>query len=253
MSKVELYLGDCIPIMASWNRQFDMILADLPYGTTACKWDTVIPFELLWEQYKRLIKPKGAIVLFGSQPFTSALVMSNVEWFKYEWVWDKNSGSNFLNAKIMPLSTHESILVFADTMPNYYPIMTKRETVKRCKARSKVYGANGQSAYGKRKATFGIYTHRYPKSIVPVSNANQKAKKHPTQKPVALLEYLVKTYTNEGETVLDNTMGSGSTGVACVNTGRGFAGIELLPEYFDIAQERIEKAQSEMIQARLPI
>jgi site-specific DNA-methyltransferase (adenine-specific) len=236
----------------------DAIIADLPYGTTACKWDTVIPFVPLWEQYKRIIKPRGAIVLFGSQPFTSVLVMSNLKWFKYEWVWDKNSGSNFLNAKIMPLSSHESILVFAHSMPVYYPAMTERDTVKRCKARAKAYGQK-DSAYGQRYATAGIYTHRYPKSIIRVSNANQCAKVHPTQKPVALLEYFVKTYTNPGETVLDNVMGSGTTGVACVNTGRDFIGIEMLPvkpddpDYFGDAQTRIQKAQDTMVQGEFAL
>jgi len=232
--------------MASWERQFDMILADLPYGTTACKWDTVIPFEPLWEQYKRLIKPRGAIVLFGSQPFTSALVMSNAKWFKYEWVWDKGRPSGCATAKRMPMKRHENICVFYDGQCPYYPIMIKKDKPQRGKNVTKP--GRSQPALG---GDYRIYTHSYPISIIYEMKPGPRNYIHSTQKPVALLEYLIKTYTDEGETVLDNTMGSGSTGVACVNTRRSFTGIELLPEYFEIAQERIERAQAEMVQMEL--
>jgi len=253
---VELFQGDCIPIMAGWERQFDAIIADLPYGTTACKWDTVIPFAPLWEQYKRLIKPEGAVVLFGSQPFTSALVMSNVEWFKYEWVWEKSKPTGFLMAKHRPMKAHENILVFSEypatTTANgamvYRPqgiIHSDKPFFRRRRSKFKATTSGGPF-----KSEYTAHTTGYPCSILPI-HADDRSKLHPTQKPVALLEYLIRTYTNEGETVLDNTMGSGSTGVACVNTGRSFVGIELLPEYYEIAQQRIAAAQTEMHQLTL--
>jgi site-specific DNA-methyltransferase (adenine-specific) len=235
--------------MPTLSGPFDMILADLPYGTTACKWDTVIPFKPLWEQYKRLIKPKGAIVLFGSQPFTSALVMSNPKWFKYCWVWDKVKPSGFQVAKYRPMMRQEDIAVFAAGACQYYPQMTNRERTKT----SRAYSKSLSNPVVQLDCSMRTYTERYPQSILRFSTANQSRKLHPTQKPVALLEYLIRTYTNEGETVLDNTMGSGSTGVACVNTGRSFVGIELLPEYYEIAETRIEQAQAEMVQERMPI
>jgi site-specific DNA-methyltransferase (adenine-specific) len=229
---------------------FDLILADLPYGTTACKWDTVIPFEPLWEQYKRLIKRKGAVVLFGSQPFTSALVMSNVEWFKYCWVWEKGRGTGYQIAKIKPLCSHEDIAVFGQSRLIYNPQMRPRDKPRL----SKNNGSTRQMLVsdGKPYTADKPLTERYPVTVLHFGNDNQAAKVHPTQKPVALLEYLIRTYTHPGETVLDNVMGSGSTGVACVNTGRKFVGIEKEPEYFEIAQQRIEAAQQEMVQVDLP-
>ena len=244
---VELYLGNCLDIMPTLTEPFNAIIADLPYGTTACKWDTVIPFKPLWEQYKRLIKPKGAIVLFGSQPFTSALVMSNPGWFKYEWVWNKRLAGNGILAKIQPLKIHESVLVFSEGACAYFPQMSKG----RARWKGGIKDKHGTFSYAKSEKVWN--DEYYPISIIDASGAGMRqTREHPTQKPIALLEYLIRTYTNEGETVLDNVMGSGSTGVACVNTERNFAGIELLPEYYAIAQERIEKAQNEMQQLDLP-
>jgi len=229
--------------MPTLDRQFDAIIADLPYGTTACKWDSVIPFGPLWEQYKRLIKPRGAVVLFGSQPFTSALVMSNLEWFKYCWYWCKSLKTNFLNAKIQPLRQVSEIMIFYEAQPTYNP----QGIVP-----GKITGGNkGTPTLSEWDSTsYEQEMTGYPSDLLEMPHSNHNGL-HPTQKPVALLEYLIKTYTNPGEWVLDNVMGSGSTGVACVNTGRHFAGIELLPEYFEIAQERIEQAQAKMVQLEL--
>jgi site-specific DNA-methyltransferase (adenine-specific) len=216
------------------DKSIDMILCDLPYGTTACKWDTVIPFEPLWKQYKRIIKDGSSIVLFGSEPFSSYLRMSNIKDYKYDWIWNKKKGGNILNLKQQPYKIHEIISVFCGG--NYYPIMTDQKP-----RTGKTYSkgeANGISNYGDLRH----YDKKYPQSIIEESNANQSIKVHPTQKPVVLFEYLIKTYTLEGETVLDNTMGSGSTGVACVNTKRDFIGIELDKMYFEIATKRINEA-----------
>ena len=194
----------------------------------------------MWEQLRRIIKPNGAIVLFGSQPFTSALVMSNPKMFKYEWVWDKRIGSNLFQVKKEPLKQHENILVFGGE--SYYPIMTEKDKPQKqgtYKITSDTSGVTNKDS--KQKLAGKIYTHSYPKTIQTFPKDKRTSKQlHPTQKPVALMEYLIKTYTNEGETVLDFTMGSGSTGVACVNTGRNFIGIELDKEYFEIAQKRLE-------------
>lgn len=230
--------SDCLDAM--WlipDGSVDLILCDLPYGTTACKWDSVIPFEPLWAHYKRLIKPKGAIVLTASQPFTSALVMSNAEWFRHSWVWDKKSAANVMAAKHGPLKVHEDVLVFAPAAGAYSPQMVKG------KGRWKGGNTREDGIYAGRVPEEKYWSDEYhPKSIIEFSNASHVGKVHPTQKPVALMEYLIRTYTNEGETVLDNCMGSGTTGVACKNTGRNFIGIERDPEYFRIAQERINAA-----------
>lgn len=226
----------------------DLILCDLPYGTTACKWDAVIPFPELWAQYKRIIKRNGAVVLTASQPFTSALVMSNPEWFRVEWIWEKNRGSNFATTKWYPMKEHESVLVFGKGPGTYNPIYQERtgrgellvrQGVKsaRTAAQSGVYGNGGiNSGYDNSKLD---PTMRVPRSI---QRFNTEVGLHPTQKPVALMEYLIKTYTNEGEIVLDNCMGSGTTGVACANTGRSFIGIERDEKYFAIAEQRISAA-----------
>jgi site-specific DNA-methyltransferase (adenine-specific) len=215
----------------------DMILTDPPYGTTECMWDSIIPLEPMWEQLKRIIKPNGAIVMTASQPFTSALVMSNAKMFRYDLVWEKTMATGALNANRMPLRAHESILVFYGKLPTYNPQKTdgkpyrkiiKGEMVGRC------YGGTGV-ADEFEQVNSGT---RHPRSVFKISNPNHKAI-HPTQKPVTLMEYLVKTYTNEGETVLDFTMGSGTTGVACVNTGRSFIGIEFDETYFNIAKNRV--------------
>ena len=235
-----IYNEDCLEGMKRIpDKSIDMILCDLPYGTTACKWDSVIPFEPLWEQYNRIIKDNGAIVLFGSQPFTSALVMSNSKRFKYCWTWDKVTAKGHLVAKIRPMQQTEDIVVFGKGRIQYYPIMEDREKDRKDVdteySRTEIMGGEV-----KRKRKKIVRTKKYPKTILTFSNASQKGKVHPTQKPVALLEYLIKTYTLENETVLDNCMGSGSTGVACKNTGRKFIGIELDDTYFKIAEERIE-------------
>jgi site-specific DNA-methyltransferase (adenine-specific) len=242
---ITLYHGDCLVEMDKIeDNSVDAIIADLPYGTTACKWDTVIPFEPLWAQYKRINKPRGAIVLFGSQPFTSALVMSNPEWFRCEWIWKKSNGGGFLNANRYPLKRHENILVFSSELPPYNPQFVFGEPYRRTRA------AAGETTQDQTVAgwTTDSDGRRYPITILSIPNETGL---HPTQKPVALLEYLVKTYTNEGDTVLDNVMGSGTTAVACIRTGRHFIGIERLPlpgpitkdnpDYFGIASRRIER------------
>lgn len=213
----------------------DMILCDLPYGTTACKWDVVIPFEPLWKEYKRIIKKNGAIVLFGSEPFSSHLRLSNLKWYKYDWVWNKKLCGNFCLAKIQPMKIHELISVFGCSSTVYFPQMYKGKM--RLKGGNKIY--DGKINTGVKKLTSSVNDDYYPKSIVEFSGANRVGKLHPTQKPVALLEYLIKTYTLEGETVMDNTMGSGSTGVACKNLNRNFIGIEKDDKYFSIAEKRI--------------
>lgn len=243
---MNLLHGDCLELMRDIpDKSVDMILCDLPYGTTACKWDVVIPFALLWEQYKRVIKDRGAIVLFGSQPFTSALVMSNIEQYKYDWIWNKSKGVGFLNAKNAPLKFHEIISVFStgNTANNnknrmcYFP----QGLVESCRLRT-YSEKDSQSVVGvrpsRKKTNYTQNKSGYPKSTL--NYRNERNIFHPTQKPVALLEYLIKTYTLEGETVLDNCMGSGSTGVACVNTNRQFVGIEKDDKYFEIAKQRIE-------------
>ena len=235
---INLIQGDCLEVMKSVpNNSIDAIICDLPYGITACKWDSVIPFEPLWSQYKRIIKDNGAIVLTASQPFTSALVMSNPKWFKYEWIWDKVTATGFQIAKHNPMRQHESVLVFGKGKVNYHPIMVKMDKPDTYKCYTKSDSSPLDNNDGERRTR----THRYPKSIITVSNANKKGGLHPTQKPVALMEYLVKTYTNQGDVVLDNCMGSGTTGVACKNLGRKFIGIEQDLNYFEIAKNRIKQ------------
>ena len=216
------------------DKSIDMILCDLPYGTTHNKWDNVIPMEPLWEQYNRIIKEHGAIVLFSQMPFGASLIMSNPKMFRYEWIWEKNQAVGFLNAKKMPLRKHENILVFYKHLPTYNPqgLIKLDEPIYEEGSANR----NGKN-YGVADKSF-IRTHtNYPTDIITFSKDSGY---HPTQKPVDLLEYLIKTYTNEGDTVLDNCMGSGSTGVACVNTNRDFIGMELNEEYFKIACGRIE-------------
>jgi len=234
--KIDLRLGDCLEVMKTIpNGSVDAIITDPPYGTTACKWDSVIDFELMWEQLNRIIKPNGAIVLFGSEPFSSALRMSNIKNYKYDWIWDKKKGGNIMLLKQQPYKIHEIISVFNGKKDSYHPIMVDQKP-----RTGKTYSkgeANGIKNYGDLRH----YKQKYPKSILEVSNANQKNKQHPTQKPVALMEYLIKTYTKENETVLDFTMGSGSTGVAAKNLNRSFIGIEQDDKYFNIAKDRINE------------
>jgi DNA modification methylase len=235
--------GDCLEVMKDIpDKSIDMILCDLPYGTTACKWDTIIPLEPLWEQYKRIIKDNGAIVLFGSEPFSSYLRISNIKDFKYDWVWNKRKAGNIFLAKYQPMKTHEIISVF--NAKNYYPIKTPRDKIKQ----SKNYGT-GQSMGGDKSKEDKIYTYtdKNPISILDFSNASQKGKTHPTQKPVALFEYLIKTYTNEGDTVLDNCAGSGTTAIACLNTNRNYILIEKEPEYIEVINKRISEHQERLL------
>ena len=233
----KIYLGDCLELMKDIpDKSVDMILCDLPYGTTACKWDTIIPFEPLWEQYKRIIKDNGAIVLTASQPFTSYLIISNIKWFKYCWIWNKKKGGSPLLSKIQPIRITEDIVVFGKNKVNYNPLMTPRDKPKSRGKNTGKISETTNNVFLEDKT----YTEYYPKNILEISNANQKGKIHPTQKPVALFEYLIKTYTNEGETVLDNCIGSGTTAIACINTNRNFIGIEKDKCYFDISNKRIE-------------
>jgi len=237
---IQLLQGDCLELMKEIpDKSVDMILCDLPYGTTACKWDTIIPFEPLWEQYERVIKDNGAIVLTASQPFTSELVHSNLKMFKYEWIWEKDAGSNFATVKYQPMKEHEEVLIFGKGRINYYPIMQERIGSRKGKETTTIDSGRKDSVYGTQIGVgkLKVAELRNPRSI---QRFNRERGLHPTQKPVALLEYLIKTYTNEGETVLDNCMGSGSTGVACVNLNRNFIGMELDVGYFNIAKERIE-------------
>lgn len=231
--------GDCLERMKEIpSGSVDMILADPPYGTTMCKWDSIIDLELMWIQLKRIIKSNGAIVITASQPFTSILTCSNLPMYRYDWVYDKPAGTGFFNAKKMPLRSHESILVFYNKLPTYNPQKTqghKRKVSSRFDAKSECYGK------AVKKTSYDS-TSRYPRSVQRFSSDKQKGNYHPTQKPVALMEYLIKTYTNENETVLDFTMGSGTTGVAAKNLNRNFIGIELDEGYFNIAKERIEGA-----------
>ena len=240
----KLYNGDCLEVMdrlIEEGLKVDAIICDPPYGTTACKWDTVIPFNYMWERLNKLFKPNRAIVLFGSEPFSSALRMSNIKNYKYDWVWDKKKAGNIMLCKYQPMKVTENVMVF--NKHNYYPIMELRDKVKR----SKCYGIGEAMGGILKDNSLKTYTHRYPKNILNFSNANQKGKVHPTQKPTELMGYLIKTYTNENEIVLDFTCGSGSTGVACANTNRKFIGIDLDENYFNIAKQRIEEAYNKEI------
>lgn len=240
------------------DKSIDMILCDLPYGTTACKWDVIIPFEPLWKQYKRIIKDNGAIVLTASQPFTTSVIYSNLDMFKYCWYWQKDKGSNFIFANKMPLKNIEDIVVFYDKQPTYNPQkelnpkgVSKRHLYKNPSKITK----NVAEVMGDWKPTEMDESQNYhgknyepdkllPKQLIYFAR-EQRGKEHPTQKPVALFEYLIKTYTNEGETVLDNCIGSGTTAIACINTGRNFIGIEKEPKYVDISNKRIKEAREQ--------
>lgn len=225
--------GDCLEVMPTLpDQSIDMILCDLPYGTTACKWDTVIPFDALWEQYERLIKPNGAIVLTASQPFTSALVMSKPAWFRHEWVWHKSNGGGFLNANRAPLKRHESVLVFSKKSPDYFPIKTPGKPYT-CQSSSAGVTTFDQSVAGWVTENEGS---RYPTTVMYIPNQTGL---HPTQKPVALFEYLIRTYTREGDTVLDNCAGSFTSAIACLNTGRSFICIEREERYVEVGRRRI--------------
>ena len=241
MKTIELWHGDCLELMKNIpDGSVDLVLTDPPYGTTACKWDSVIPFAPMWEQLNRIIKPNGAICLFGSEPFSSALRMSNIKHFKYDWIWDKRIPSGMSYARFQPMRQTENISVFCNGKTVYNPQMVKRD--KQIKKGGNKYSPSAPIQACKEGKDFKkTYEYKNPINLI-VFDKIRKGSLHPTQKPVALLEYIVRTYTNEGETVLDFTMGSGSTGVACVNTGRNFIGIELDEGYFNIAKKRIEEA-----------
>lgn len=243
--KEEVIQGDCLVEMQKIpDKSIDMILCDLPYGTTACKWDTIIPFEPLWEQYKRIIKDNGAIVLTASQPFTSALVMSNIKMFKYNWYWIKNA-TGFLNAKKMPMKSVEDVCVFYNNLPTYNPqnlIKVDEPKINHNSKARRTESGKGLSTHNGGRLTKDYIQEfsNYPKQHLIFSNEKGL---HPTQKPVALFEYLIKTYTNEGDIVLDNCAGSGTTGVACQNLKRDFILIEKEPEYVEIIKKRLTLPQ----------
>ena len=240
MDNIQLYKGDCLEVMKNiHDNSIDMILCDLPYGMTAPKWDEILDFNLLWDQYKRIIKSDGTVVLFASQPFTTKLISSNEKEFRYCWYWIKNQGTNFFHAKRMPIRKVEEICVFYKG--KYNPQITDgHEPTRSAKGLSK-----GKAYYGENKRdSNGGKTTRFPTNILEFKCVDNYSRIHSSQKPVDLLEYLIKTYTNEEEIVLDNCMGSGSTGVACINTNRKFIGIEIDDKYFNIAKNRIEEVQN---------
>lgn len=236
---VNLHLGNCLEILSTLpDNSIDMILTDLPYGTTACKWDVIIPFEKLWPELNRITKINGAMIFTSIMPFTAILATSNIANLKSEWIWEKPQGTNPLSAKKMPLKSHENILVFCRKQPTYNPQMWYSTPYSGFNSDTSKIG----EVYGnvKSKHRDNPTGERYPKTVL---RFKQERGLHPTQKPVALFEYLIKTYSNENDTILDCTMGSGTTGVAAVNTKRNFVGIEIDPKYFSIAEDRINKAE----------
>ena len=239
----KIYNEDCLEGMKRIaDGSVDMILCDLPYGTTRCKWDTIIPFEPLWEQYERIIKTKGTIALTASGMFSAELIVSNRKLWKYNWVWDKVKPNGHLVAKIRPMQKTEDIVIFSKGKNCYNPQMIPRDSPKKSKEYRRTEIMGGKQTNGEER----VLTYKYPNNVITVSNASQHGKLHPTQKPVALFEYLIKTYTNENDLVLDNCMGSGTTAIACMNTQRNFIGFELDKGYYDIACKRIEKHKEEI-------
>lgn len=242
----KLYYGDCLEVMPDLDITFDAIITDPPYGTTACRWDSVIPFEPMWENLNRLIKKNGAIVLFGSEPFSSALRMSNIKNYKYDWVWEKSNPANIALVNKMPLKYHELISVFYNIQPTYNKQMIPRDELgkKRLQNKNNPIRFSGSDIQGNSNIKKDYDINRYDENVKNPSSVLKvkvdRGKIHPTQKPVALMEYLIKTYTNEGETVLDFCAGSGTTGIACQNTNRNFVLIEKEKEYCDIIAERLE-------------
>lgn len=235
---MQLFEGDCLDVLKTLPyRSVDMVLVDLPYGTTQNKWDSVIPLDKLWAAYGSVVKEGAALVFTASQPFTSTLVCSKPDWFKHEWIWKKNTATGHLNAKRMPMKLHESVLVFCQGPNPYFPqgLQPYGKITKR--------GHNGDNFGVSGTENLQEFTN-YPRSILEFALDTQKV--HPTQKPVALMEYLIRTYSREGETVLDNCMGSGSTGIACVKANRNFVGIENDPKYFQIAKSRLDEALAEV-------
>ncbi len=241
----ELHLGDCLDVLRGMEAgSVDAVITDPPYGTTACKWDSVIPLAPMWAELKRVIKPRGAIVLFAAQPFTSALVMSNAGWFRYEIIWHKTCLTNFFHVKRQPARMHENILVFYGQQPTYNPQMVEGKPYT--DTRTKKDRLENYHQRVTQKVDIINQGTRYPGTVALFSN-NNSGNVHPTQKPVDLLRYLIRTYTNAGETVLDFTMGSGTTGVAALQEGRRFIGIELDPQYYAIAERRIANAQPPLL------
>jgi len=250
--KKEILLGDCLELMKDIpNGSIDMILCDLPYGTTACKWDTVIPFEPLWKQYERIIKPNGAIVLTASQPFTTDLINSNRKFFKYELIWNKISVSNPFSVKYSPLKCHENIIIFCKSTPKYNPQVTEKPLKERRPIRKPHYGIDKEpknGVYGDSKKGHGINfddTKKHPKSIIEIPAVYAKHRIHPTEKSVKLFEWLIKSYSDENDLVLDNCAGSGTTAIACLNTNRNYILIEKEQKYFDIIENRIHEWHKE--------
>jgi len=255
---MKLYKGDCLEVMKTIpDGSIDAIITDPPYGTTACKWDSVIDFKLMWEQLNRIIKPNGAIVLFGSEPFSSALRMSNIKNYRYDWIWKKNNAANFMMGNKMPMKINELISVFYKKQPTYNPIKTENPNAYYCKknVKNKPKDNSIQSTYfqehfkgkGIKKTNYSKNYNpnkKLPETIIEFKRTRKPM--HPTQKPVPLMEYLIKTYTNENDTVLDFTMGSGTTGVACKNLNRKFIGIEMDENYFKIATDRINKQEKQL-------
>lgn len=234
-----IHLGNCLELMKQIdNESIDMILCDLPYGTTQNKWDSIIDLDLMWNQYKRIIKSNGAIVLTAAQPFTSRLILSNTWQYKYTWVWDKANPTGFLNAKKQPLRVTEDIVVFYDRQCVYNPEMEVRGKPRNKGSYNKPGGSDN---YGTFHNVIAFNNEYYPTNLLRISNAHKGGKQHPTQKPVELFEYLIKTYTNESDLILDNCIGSGTTTIASLNTNRNFIGIELDPNYHKIATERVQQ------------
>lgn len=246
---IDLRLGDCLELMkAVPDGSIDAIITDPPYQITACKWDKIIPFNLMWEQLNRIIKPNGAIVLFGSQPFTSALIMSNPKMFKYELIWHKSHPTGFASSKKRTMKYHENILIFYNNQPTYNPQMTKgKPNHWNINKAGKV--SNSQPKLGEIENKNG--DNKFPNSVMYFNSPNRNGILHPTQKPLPLLEHLIKTYTNENETVLDFTFGSGTTAIACLNTNRNFIGMELDKGYFNIAKQRVEYRRKELAEKDL--
>lgn len=241
METNKIYHGDCLELMPQIaSGSIDMILCDLPYGTTQCKWDTIIPFDKLWEQYERVIKPNGAIVLTASNPFTGALIMSNPKLFRYEWIWEKQKATRFLDAKKRPLQAHENIAVFYKKHPTYNPQKVQGKPFDKGYRRTNADKTQGE-IYGLFKGARIVNESgmRYPRTVLKFNTAEGDGKFHPTQKPLALFEYFIRTYTNEGDIVLDNCIGGGTTPVACVNTKRKFIGMEKDEKYFNVACNRL--------------
>lgn len=246
MSEIQLYIGDCLEVMKDIPaHSIDMVLCDLPYGTTACKWDVLIPFDRLWEQYKRIIKDNGAILLFGTEPFSSAVRLSNLDWYKYDLVWQKEKPVNFFQLKRRFGKTTENIMVFYKKQPTYNPQM---ELSNKPRVTNKPKGKHKSIITGVNKEVlpYNDTGYRYPCDVLKFNREKLGSTIHDTQKPVKLLEYLIKTFSDEGDVVLDNCMGSGSTGVACINTDRNFIGIEKDETYFKIAQERVTSVKEQL-------